>query len=139
MLEGDLTGADELAEQALKDPAQDHAEALYVQARVALLEGDPETSTAEFNQVVHESGNPRTVAWAHIYLGRLYDTRQPAERDKAVTEYKAALAIPNVQPDAKAAATAGVRTAFTVPKTVHREEEPLDPSGKAEKDAYKPE
>ncbi len=139
LLEGDLTGADELAEQALKDPAQDHAEALYVQARVALLEGDPETSTAEFTKVVHDSGNPRTVAWAHIYLGRLYDTRDPAEREKAVAEYRAALAVPGVQPDAKAAAATGVKTAFTVPKTVHREEEPLDPSGKAEKEAYKPE
>ena len=138
MLEGDLTGADELAEAALKDPKQDHAEALYVQARVALLEGDPETSSTEFAAVIKESGNPRTVAWAHIYLGRLYDTREPAEREKAIAEYKAALATPGAQPDAKAAAAAGVKTAFTVPKTVHREEEPLDPSGKAEKEAYKP-
>ncbi len=138
MLEGDLTGASELAEAALNDPKQDHAEALYVQARVDLLEGDPETSTTEFAEVVKSSGNPRTVAWAHIYLGRLYDTQDPAERDKAVTEYKAALAVPGAQPDAKAAAAAGVKTAFSVPKTVHREEQPLDPSGKAEKEAYKP-
>ena len=138
MLEGDLAGADELAEAALKDPQQDHAEALYVQARVALLEGDPETSTAEFNELLKSSPNPRTTAWAHIYLGRLYDTRNPAEREKAVAEYKAALAVPGAQPDARAAAATGVKTAFVVPKTVHREEQPFDASGKAEKDAYKP-
>ena len=138
MLEGDLAGADELADAALQDPKQDHAEALYVQARVALLENDPELSTADFNQVLKSSSNPRTLAWAHIYLGRLYDTQQPAERGKAVAEYKAALAVPGAQPDAKAAASAGVKTAFAVPKTVHREEGPIDPSGKAEKEAYKP-
>ena len=138
MLEGDLAGADELAEAALKDPAQDHAEALYVQARVALLEGDPETSTAEFAEVLRTSTNPRTTAWAHVYLGRLYDIKTPPEREKALAEYKAALHVEGVLPGAKDAASAGLKTPFAVPTTVHREEEPLDPSGKAEKQAYKP-
>ena len=139
MLEGDLAGADELAEAALKDPKQDHTEALYLQARVALLEGDPETSSAEFHEVLKASNNPRTTSWAHVYLGRLYDIRTPPERDKAVAEYKAALHVEGALPGARDAATAGLKTPFTVPTTVHREEQPLDPSGKAEKAAYKPE
>jgi hypothetical protein len=32
-----------------------------------------------------------------------------------------------------------VKQPFTVPKTVHEAEDPIDPTGKAEKDAYKPE
>ena len=139
LMQGDLATAEQLADRALADPAQDHAEATYVKARVALMEGDPETSSADFTSVVHDSQNPRTVAWAHVYLGRLYDIKVPAERDRALAEYKAALAVPGVQPDASAAASTGLRTPFVVPQTEHHQEEPLDPSGKAEKEAYKPE
>ncbi len=139
MLEGDLDGARALADKALADPAQDHAEARFVVARVDLMEGDPESSMAGFADVLKSSTNPHTTAWAHIYRGRLFDTKVPPERGSAVAEYKAAMAVPGVQPDARAAAEQGVRQAFTVPKTVHEAEEPLDPTGKAEKDAYKPE
>ena len=138
MLDGDLSGAMAIADKALADPKSDHAEAMYVKARVELMQGDPEESEAGFQEVLKTSANPRTKAWAHVYLGRLNDIRDPAERALAVTEYKAALAEPGVTPDAKAAADKGLKAPFTVPKTVHREELPLDPSGKAEKEAYKP-
>ena len=138
MLEGNLDGAMELASKALKDPGQDHAEAQFVVARVSLMEGDPESSMTGFREVLADSKDPRTMAWAHIYLGRLFDTKNPPERANALAEYKAAIAVPGVQPDARAAAEQGLRTAFTVPKTVHEEEEPVDPTGKAEKDAYRP-
>ena len=139
LLEGDLQGADAIADKALADPRQDHADALYVKARVLLMQGDPEGSSAGFKEVLKTSKNPTTKAWAHIYLGRLYDTKVPAARTQAVAEYKSALAVEGVRPDARAAAEKNLKTPFTVPKTVHREEEPLDPSGKAEKDSYKPE
>ena len=138
MLDGDLTGAMTIADKALADPKADHAEAMYVKARVELMQGEPEESQAGFQEVLKLSGNPRTKAWAHVYLGRLNDIKDPAERAQAVTEYKAALAEPGVTPDAKAAADKGLKIPFTVPKTIHREALPLDPSGKAEKDAYKP-
>jgi len=73
-----------------------------------------------------------------VYLGRLYDIKQPVEREHALAEYKAALATPGIVADAKAAAEKGLKTPFEVPKVVHTEEEPLDPTGKAEKEAYKP-
>ncbi len=139
LLEGDLQGADAIADKALADPKQDHADALYVKARVLLMQGDPEGSSAGFKEVLKTSKNPTTKAWAHIYLGRLYDTKVPAERTQAVAEYKSALAVEGVRPDARAAAEKNLKTPFTVPKTIHREEEPPDPSGKAEKDAYRPE
>ena len=138
MLDGDLAGAMTMADKALADPKADHAEAMYVKARVELMQGDPEESQAGFQEVLKMSSNPRTKAWAHVYLGRLNDIRDPAERAQALSEYRAALAEPGVTPDAKAAADKGLRTPFTVPKTIHPEELPVDPSGKAEKEAYKP-
>jgi hypothetical protein len=138
MLEGDLDGAREIADKALTDPHQDHSEAEFVVARVDLMEGDPESSMVKFRDVVKNSKNPRTTAWAHIYLGRLFDTKDPPERGNAVAEYKAAIAVTGVQADAKAAAELGLKTAFVVPKTVHEAEEPVDPTGKAAKDAYRP-
>jgi tetratricopeptide (TPR) repeat protein len=138
MYEGKLDDADEIADTALSDPKQDHAQALYLKARVVLMQGDPETSMTEFQEVVKTAKDPHTEAWAHVYLGRLYDTKDPAERTAAVTEYKAALTVPGVPPDAQAAAHKGIATPFTVPKVTHEQEEPLDPSGKAEKQNYKP-
>ncbi len=139
MIEGDLDSAQMLAEKALNDPAQDHGEAMYIKARVILMQGDPEKSFTGFEDVVKTSKNPRTVAWAHVYLGRLYDIKAPnPEREHAVAEYKAALATPGILPDARAAAEKGLKTPFAVPKVAHSEEEPLDPTGKAEKEAYKP-
>ena len=142
MLERDYDGAEAIADQALDNPKatpNDHADALYIRARVELLRGDPETSTTDFQAIVQQSQSPRTLAWAHIYLGRLYDTKDPAERAQALSEYRAALAVPGVQQDARSAAEHGLKVPFNVPRTEHREEEPLDPSGKAEKQNYKPE
>lgn len=139
MLEGDLPGAESIADKALADPKQDHAEALFVKARVELMEHDPESSEASFQEVLKTAKDPHTTAWAHIYLGRLNDIKDPADRAGAVAEYKAALTVPGLPQDAKAAADKGLKVPFTVPSVKHEEEEPVDPSGKAEKQSYKPE
>jgi tetratricopeptide (TPR) repeat protein len=138
LFEGKVDQASEIAEKALNDPKGDHAQALYLEARVDLMKGDPESALAELELVLKTAHDPHTVAWAHIYLGRLYDTKEPPERATALKEYKTALAVPGVPVDARAAAQKGLTTAFTVPKLKH-EQEDLDPSGKAEKQAYKPE
>ena len=138
MLEGDLDGAEALADRALADPQQDHGDALYMKARIQLMEGDPSTSKTGFEEVLRTSHTPHLLAWAHIYLGRLYDTKNPPDRPHALAEYKAALTVPGVPVDARAAADKGLKTAFVVPKVEHREEEPFDPTGKKEKEAYKP-
>ena len=139
LMQGDAPAAEELASKALADPAGDHAEGqLYPLARIALLQRQPEEAMSHFQATLSSARNPHTVAWAHIYLGRLYDV-QP-DRRKAVQEYQAALAVPGAQADTRVAASTGLRTPFALPKAQPpiEKEDDVDPSGKAEKDAYDP-
>lgn len=142
IFKGDLAGASDLANKALTDPQGDHAQAHYVLARVNLMQSQPGAAIGDFQQVIETSKDPRTLAWSHIYLGRLYDVN--LDRKKAVAEYEAALTTRDVQPDTKTAAEAGLKQPFTAPKVEHQapaddsDDAPLDPSGKAEKDAYRP-
>ena len=142
MMQGDAAGAEDLAEKALRDPAGDHAQAHYILARIDLLERQPDEAVSHFQAALESSKDPRTLAWSHIYLGRLYDVQ--SNRKKAVGEYQAALTLPNAGADAKLAADQGMRQAFALPKreaVVRAESDddaPVDPSGKAEKEAYKP-
>jgi tetratricopeptide (TPR) repeat protein len=141
IFKGDLTGASEIANKVLADPSGDHAQAHYVLARVNLMQRQPGAAIGDFQQVLDSSKNPRTLAWSHIYLGRLYDI--VPDREKAVAEYQAALVVRDAQPDTKAAAEQGIKHPFVAPKVEHQtpdesDDAPLDPSGKAEKDAYRP-
>ncbi len=74
LMKGDKDDAADIAEKALADPAGDHADATYLLARIDLMEGDPEKASKGFQQTLALSKDPRTLAWSHIYLGRLYDT-----------------------------------------------------------------
>jgi tetratricopeptide (TPR) repeat protein len=142
IFKGDLTGASALANNALADPHGDHARAHYVLARVNLMQRQPGAAIGDFEATLSSSKDPRMLAWSHIYLGRLYDVN--AERQKALTEYQAALTVRDAQPDTKAAAEKGLKEPFVAPPSEHQppaqsdEDAPLDPSGKAEKDAYRP-
>ena len=151
LMKGDIDGANEMAEAALKtDPA--NAEAHYILGRIDLMSGDPEEALDHLTQTVKLSHDPRTIAWAHIYLGRLYDiARDPdnpdavrPQRAKAVVEYQIALASRDALPDTKAAAEKGIKEPFTLPKRAvpasgeQDDSKDLDPSGKAEKEAYRP-
>ena len=139
LMKGDLDGASSLAQTALADPKADHAEAHYVIARVNLMQRQPEEAQVNFEATLKMSNNPRTLAWSHIYLGRLYDVQ--SDREKALEEYRAALTVRDGQPDTKAAAEQGLKQPFAAPKKEHVEPDddaPLDPSGKAEKEAYRP-
>jgi tetratricopeptide (TPR) repeat protein len=145
MMQGDAATAAELAQKALDDPQGDHPQAHYVLARVDLMEREPDEAISHFNEALKTSKDPRTLAWSHIYLGRLYDVQ--ANRPKALDEYKAALATRDSLPDTKIAAQTGLKQPFTTPKreamqnstkAKDPDDEPFDPSGKAEKEAYKP-
>jgi len=145
LMKGSLDEAEEIANQVLEDPHGDHAEAHYVLGQVNLLENVPEDAISEFIDAVKTSHNPRTVAWSHVYLGRLYDVHN--ERPKAMNEYRMALNVPGATPDTKTAAEKGLKTPFATPKRdanqtpnqpADDDNEPLDPSGKAAKAAYKP-
>jgi hypothetical protein len=146
LLQGDTAAAQELAEKALADPTADHAQANYILAQAELLEREPDDAITHFAEVLKTSKDPRTLAWSHIYLGRLYDIQ--SERPKAVEEYKAALATRDSRPDTKTAAEAGLKQPFALPKREAMphatsapgsdDNTPFDPSGKSEKEAYKP-
>jgi tetratricopeptide (TPR) repeat protein len=143
IFKGDLAGASDIANKALADPKADHAQAHYVLARVNLMQRQPGAAIGDFQEVLDTSKNPRTLAWSHIYLGRLYDIMPQPNRQKAIAEYQAALTVRDAQPDTKAAAEQGIKQPFIAPKVETQtpddsDNTPLDPSGKAEKDAYRP-
>ena len=156
LMKGDVNGAGEIADAALKTNPQS-AEAHYVLGRIELMQNHPEEALVHLNETVHLSHDPRTIAWAHIYLGRLYDVaRDPTDpdvilpqRQKAIAEYKAALANRDSQPDTKTAAEKGIKQPFELPRRTTAspdgQDDPkggepaaIDPSGKAEKESYRP-
>lgn len=142
LMKGDKDGANEIAEKVLADPKGDHAKANYLIARIDLLDQNPDEAVTHFRAALDSSRDPRTLAWCHIYLGRLYDMQQEPDRKRAVAEYRLALNLRDERPDTKAAAEAGLRQPFAPPKREVAPEDddntPVDPTGKAEKDAYKP-
>lgn len=146
LMKGDVDGANLMADEALKANPND-PQANYLAGRVELVQGDPEAALTHLNKTLTLAKDPRTLAWTHIYLGRLYDVaRDPdhpdqehPERTKAIAEYKAALAVRDSEPDTKAAAEKGLKEPFLLPRRADdNDNEPLDPTGKAEKDAYRP-
>jgi hypothetical protein len=148
LMKGDTAGAEQMTDEALKANPND-PQAHYLAGRIDLIHDDPGAAAEHFNKTLALAKDPRTLAWAHIYLGRLYDVaRDPEhpdvehpERPKALAEYKAALAVRDAQPDTKAAAEKGLKEPFLLPKREQQQNDdnaPLDPSGKAEKDAYRP-
>jgi tetratricopeptide (TPR) repeat protein len=142
LMKADVSGAEEIAETALKTNEAD-PEAHYLLGRIALIENDPSDALEHLTQAVQLSHDPHTIAWAHIYLGRLYDVADPPEREKAIAEYKAALANRDSLPETKAEAEKGIKAPFALPKRAASSDEPddskpLDPTGKAEKESYQP-
>jgi tetratricopeptide (TPR) repeat protein len=59
------------------------------------------------------TSDPSILAWSHVYLGRLHDFAE--ERDEAVSEYQAALAVNGAPEAARAAATRGASTPYAPP------------------------
>jgi tetratricopeptide (TPR) repeat protein len=153
LMKGNVSDAGDLAEKALADPNGDHGRATYVLARIDLMEGYPDKAQQGFQNALKLTKDPRTIAWSHIYLGRLYDIEfddaHHLMRNQAIAEYKTALATRDSLPDTKAAAEAGLAKPFIGPKrsgpgitpakSVDSDDDKnFDPTGKAEKDAYKP-
>jgi len=142
LMKGNTADATELAEKAMADPKGDHGRAQYVLARIALMQKEPEEAMKGFADTLASSKDPRTLAWSHIYRGRLYDSMSPPDREHAVVEYKAALAARDSRPDTKAAAESGIAKPFALPQRANQppadNDKDFDPTGKAEKDSYKP-
>jgi TolA-binding protein len=113
LMKGDVQGAAALAQKALDNHNGDAGQADFILARVHLMNGRIDDAEAAFRDTLKASKDSRMLAWSHIYLGRILDVEE--KRDDAVTEYNAALAVRDGQPDTRAAAEAGLKKPFALP------------------------
>jgi TolA-binding protein len=111
---GDPASAQKLALQALNNPKsnEDPGRAYFILARAAIRSKDVESARRYFESAVQSAHDPRTLAWSHIYLGRIFDGED--NREAAVAHYRAALQAGDPTPDTKAAAEKGLATPFKV-------------------------
>ena len=91
------------------------ARAQYGLAIASILQGKGDEAQERFEKVVTlakggAAVDPAILAWAHVYLGRIHDMQD--DRDQALTEYSAALAIANAPDSARAAAERGQSTPY---------------------------
>ena len=87
-----------------------HAKAYYGLARIAVLQRDPETGDNLFRKVLELEPDPDTKSWSLLYLGRLADSQ--GDREHAVENYKAALAVEGLPDAVRQAAQKGLDAAF---------------------------
>jgi tetratricopeptide (TPR) repeat protein len=95
-----------------------HPRALYGFAMASVLLGQAERAHGLFTQVVSAASNsdpamrpdPVTLAWSHVYLGRMHDLA--GEREQALAEYRSALAVAGAPEAARAAAQRGMDQAY---------------------------
>jgi tetratricopeptide (TPR) repeat protein len=107
---GDVSGAREYAQDALNQGTGDPAHAAFILARCAILSSDVETARKYFVQAIEMAHDPATLAWSHIYLGRILDMQE--QRDEAITHYRAALAAGDTRPETKTAAERGIEQPY---------------------------
>lgn len=104
-----------------------NSRALYGLAIASVLSGKAARAKELFEKIVSaahagasgssESGapvEPEVLAWSHVYLGRIHDLEE--DRDLALQEYRAALAVEGAPETARAAAQSGVETAYQPPQ-----------------------
>jgi tetratricopeptide (TPR) repeat protein len=118
---GDTESAISLAEDAVKSKQGDPGQATYVIAQAHALQGDMQEAEQNFALALTLTKDPHTVAWSHIYLGRIADIKQ--DRATALVQYKAALDAKSGLPDAVAAAQKGLAAPYAVPKREAPEEQ----------------
>ncbi len=115
-------GAAERFEKVLAtDP--NNPRALYGLAIASVLSGKAEQARDLFAKLVsaprdsasdlREPIDPEILSWSHVYLGRIHDLEE--ERDLAVNEYRAALAVDGAPEAARIAAENGIEAAYKPP------------------------
>jgi tetratricopeptide (TPR) repeat protein len=109
---GDPASAQKLALQVINDPKtnEDSGRALFILARAATLSGDMQGAESYFGKAIQNAHDPRTLAWSHIYLGRILDIQE--NRDGALEHYRAALTAGDPTPDTKVAAEKGLAAPY---------------------------
>jgi hypothetical protein len=101
---------------------------LYGLAIASVLSGKADRARELFEKIVALSesekstdghpavkADPEVLAWSHVYLGRIHDLEN--DRESAVTEYRAALAVNGAPVAARIAAENGVEAPYAPPKT----------------------
>ncbi|MDE3137156.1 MAG: tetratricopeptide repeat protein [Acidobacteriota bacterium] len=114
----DAKGAVATFERVLKlDPK--NVRGLYGLAIASAMTGQGQQAHELFSKIVSPPfdsyADPSILSWAHIYLGRMNDLA--GQRERAVVEYRAALAVPGLPEAARAAAELGVKQQYAPPKT----------------------
>jgi tetratricopeptide (TPR) repeat protein len=98
----------------------DTPRATYGLAVAAVLQKDEQRAVTLFTQLTKPPAEGATspdasiVAWSHVYLGRIHDLE--GDRDEALEEYRAALAVDGAPDRARAAAQSGVEKGYQRPK-----------------------
>lgn len=103
-----------------KDPVQ--PKAMYGLAVASLMSKEGDKAQALFQAIVSpsegaskEPADPATLAWSHIYLGRIDDLEE--ERDQALVQYRAALAVDGAPEAARVAAQRGIDEPYAPPRS----------------------
>lgn len=109
----DAPAAAKLAREALDQKQEDPARALFILARASASSGDMQGALSYFQRTIDIAREPRMVAWAHIYLGRIMDLQE--QREAALKQYQAALAAGDATPDTKTAAEHGIAQPYAPP------------------------
>jgi tetratricopeptide (TPR) repeat protein len=123
LAEGDALIADrkpqdaEAAFRAVLEKEPGNLRALYGAGVAATLQRDVERAKELFQQVIAGAAQAqerpatlRWLAWSHVYLGRIYDVE--GKRELALTEFRAALAIPEAPRAVRDAAQRGIEQGY---------------------------
>jgi tetratricopeptide (TPR) repeat protein len=115
-----------------KYPGQPRA--VYGLAIASVLVGEADRARELFERLVagpaplapgsaesSEPADPTILAWSHVYLGRIHDLED--EREMAVMEYRAALAVNGAPEAARVAAQRGVEVPYKAPAQGNGNEE----------------
>jgi hypothetical protein len=127
LIAGDTAGAIALAQKALDQHTADPGRAYFILARANIMSGKMDTAVEDFSQAVKISHDLRTIAWSHIYLGRLDDMQ--GDRTAAVAEYKAAMQSRDGRQDTSRAAEAGLKASFAPPQAAQQDSQGGGDSG----------
>jgi TolA-binding protein len=84
--------------------------ALFGMAVVASNMRKPDLAEEYFQKTLEMARDLRIVTWSHIYLGRLWDLK--GDREKAVSQYRAASLTATAYPEAWRAVQAGLERPF---------------------------
>jgi tetratricopeptide (TPR) repeat protein len=129
LIAGDVAGAAALAQQALAAHTSNPGRAQFLLARADIMSGKMEAAEQAFTEAAKISHDPRTIAWSHIYLGRLADLQ--GDRPAAVAEYQAAMQTRDGKPDTRQAAQTGLKAPFAPPHAARRDSGEQDGAGSA--------